>query len=96
MQFFKHLFKALLAYDPSVRMEITYVDETYDPIGAALFVTDAKNNPKYCSIETTVEKEIPEQKQNPDDDPDFGEKLFFIQDDLLMKCYDKISEGIQP
>lgn len=90
-QFLINLFKNLLKHDPQAKMEITYEDESYDPIGVALFKADSQVKPRYSILETSLEEEYPDL--DPDSDLHFGDKLFFLQDDLLTRCYKNITNG---
>ena len=91
--FFKQLYELLSPLDESLTIEVTYIEETYSPVGAYLIRKD-EDGP--CFMHQYENMQNPTDEMDSDDETyddvlqTFYDDVFFKQEGLLEKCYELI------
>lgn len=107
-KFFVHLYNILVEIDPDVFIEVTYEDETYDPIGAVVIKKDKDGTPCIWQEEDT-EMEYPDEDDywNEDEDEvdeeeydtavmEFMDSIYERQRELVLYCHDLVESDGEP
>ena len=84
-QFFIHLYNLCFKLDENVEIEVTYEDETYNPIGAIVIKKDRDGTP--C-----IWEEADNDVENPLVDMDFDDENY---DDTSSEFYENLYENQQ-
>ena len=101
LKFFKHLYEMLMEIDPDVFIEVTYEDETYNPIGAIVLKKDKDGTPCYYQEEDD-EMEDPTEDMDWEDEEyeqaqeDFMESIYERQREMMLSCHDLVVSDGEP
>ena len=96
--FFKHLYKMVHKIDPEAILEVTYEDETYDPIGALVIKKNDEGEYVMYSEEDN-DMEDPTDDMDWDDEGydevqmEFMDSIYDRTQELLKECYVMIEEN---
>ena len=100
-QFFIHLYNLCVTLDESVEIEVTYEDETYNPIGAIVIKKDRDGTPcmweeEDNDIENPLEDMDWDDEKYDETSEEFYESLYDNQQSLLGLCYELVITDGEP
>ena len=100
-QFFIHLYNLCVTLDESVEIEVTYEDETYNPIGAIVIKKDRDGTPciweeEDNDIENPLEDMDWDDEKYDDVSQEFYESLYENQQSLLGLCHELVITDGEP
>jgi len=100
-QFFIHLYNLCVTLDENVEIEVTYEDETYNPIGAIVIKKDRDGTPciweeEDNDIENPLEDMDWDDEKYDDVSQEFYESLYENQQSLLGLCHELVITDGEP
>jgi len=100
-QFFIHLYNLCVTLDESVEIEVTYEDETYNPIGAIVIKKDRDGTPcmweeEDNDIENPLEDMDWDDEKYDETSEEFYESLYDNQQSLLGLCHELVITDGEP
>ena len=100
-QFFIHLYNLCVTLDESVEIEVTYEDETYNPIGAIVIKKDRDGTPcmweeEDNDIENPLEDMDWDNEKYDETSEEFYESLYDNQQSLLGLCHELVITDGEP
>ena len=100
-QFFIHLYNLCVTLDENVEIEVTYEDETYNPIGAIVIKKDRDGTPciweeEDNDIENPLEDMDWDDEKYDDASQEFYESLYENQQSLLGLCHELVITDGEP
>ena len=95
-QFFIHLYNLCVTLDESVEIEVTYEDETYNPIGALNGLEALRKLEEDNDIENPLEDMDWDDEKYDETSEEFYESLYDNQQSLLGLCHELVITDGEP